>query len=104
MPGYICVVQTSTLTMSDNDPSDAPDAPNAPRVPDRRAAEARPRYQKDNDTPLALAQRVLSSRWRAIRDKIGRDFMRRTLRIGVSARIFHLRSSNVKGFLMLRAM
>ena len=104
MPGYICVVQTSTLTMSDNDPSDVPDAPNAPRVPDRRAAaEARPRYQKDNDTPLALAQRVLASRWRAIRDKIGRDFMRRTLRIGVSARIFHpepgstgLRSKNLQ--------
>lgn len=86
--------------MSDNDPSDLP---KAPRVPDRRATEARPRYQKDNDTPLALAQRVLASRWRAIRDKIGRDFMRRTLRIGVSARIFHpepgstgLRSKNLQ--------
>ena len=72
------------------------------RIPDRRA-DAPPRYQKDNDTPLALARRVLSSRWRAMRDKFSRDFMRRTLRIGVSARIFHpeqgatgLRSKNLQ--------
>ena len=75
----------------------------ATRIPDRRAADAPPRYQKVDDTPLALAQRVLSSRWRAVRDKIGRDFMRRTLRIGISARIFHpepgstgLRSKNLQ--------
>ncbi len=86
--------------MSDNEP---PDTPHAPRVPDRRADNARPRYQKDSDTPLALAKRVLASRWRSVRDKIGRDFMRRTLRIGVSARIFHpeagstgLRSKNLQ--------
>ncbi|MDQ1919794.1 gamma-glutamyl-gamma-aminobutyrate hydrolase family protein [Massilia pseudoviolaceinigra] len=74
----------------------------APRVPDRRA-DALPRYQKDSDTPLALARRVLASRWRNLRERIGRDFMRRTLRIGVSARIFHpepgstgLRSKNLQ--------
>ena len=80
------------------------------RVPDRRAREhvfARgdriPRYQRSNDTPLALAGRVLSSRWRALRDRFSRDFMRRTLNIGVSARIFHpevgstgLRSKNLQ--------
>jgi len=77
--------------------------PHATRVPDRRAADAPPRYLKVDDTPLALAQRVLSSRWRAVRNKIGRDFMRRTLRIGISARIFHpepgatgLRSKNLQ--------
>ena len=77
--------------------------PHATRVPDRRAADAPARYLKENDTPFALAQRVLSSRWRAVRDKLGRDFMRRTLRIGVSARIFHpepgstgLRSKNLQ--------
>jgi putative glutamine amidotransferase len=96
--------------MPDTDPPDrrAPPTikdgvPHASRVPDRRAADAPARYLKQNDTPLALAQRVLSSRWRAVRDKIGRDFMRRTLRIGVSARIFHpepgatgLRSKNLQ--------
>lgn len=78
--------------------------PHATRVPDRRASgDAPARYLKENDTPFALAQRVLSSRWRAVRDKLGRDFMRRTLRIGVSARIFHpepgstgLRSKNLQ--------
>src|SRR5687767_4068318 len=99
--------------MPDTDKPDKPDrrgpptekdgVPHATRVPDRRAADAPPRYLKVNDTPLALAQRVLSSRWRAVRDKFGRDFMRRTLRIGVSARIFHpeagatgLRSKNLQ--------
>ena len=84
-------------------PTEKDGVPHATRVPDRRAADAPPRYLKVDDTPLALAQRVLSSRWRAVRDKIGRDFLRRTLRIGVSARIFHpepgstgLRSKNLQ--------
>jgi gamma-glutamyl-gamma-aminobutyrate hydrolase PuuD len=75
-----------------------------PRVPDRRARpDGMPRYLRRDDTPLALAGRVLSSRWRALRDRFSRDFMRRTLRIGVSARIFHpepgatgLRSKNLQ--------
>jgi len=77
------------------------DAPQ--RVPDRRAASGVPRYQRPGDTPLALAGRVLRARWRALRERFGRDFMRRTLRIGVSARIFHpepgstgLRSKNLQ--------
>ena len=74
-----------------------------PRIPDRRAPDGPPRYQKESDTPFALAKRVLASRWRAARDRVSRDFMRRTLRIGVSARIFHpeagatgLRSKNLQ--------
>jgi putative glutamine amidotransferase len=82
---------------TDNEPAPAA------RVPDRRAADGPPRYQKDSDTPFALARRVLASRWRSARDRLSRDFMRRTLRIGVSARIFHpeagstgLRSKNLQ--------
>jgi putative glutamine amidotransferase len=75
-----------------------------PRVPDRRArSDGLPRYLRRDDTAMALAGRVLSSRWRALRDRFSRDFMRRTLRIGVSARIFHpepgaigLRSKNLQ--------
>src|SRR3954469_24430274 len=59
------------------------------RVPDRRSADGRPRYQRHGDTPFALAGRVLSSRWRTLCDRFSRDFMRRTLRIGISARIYH---------------
>ena len=47
------------------------------------------KYQRDGDTPLALAGRVISSRWRSLRERFNRDFMNRTLHIGVSARIFH---------------
>jgi putative glutamine amidotransferase len=62
-----------------------------------------PRYLKENDTAIALAWRVVLARYRAIRDKASRNFMRRTLRIGISARIFHpepgsvgLRSKNLQ--------
>jgi putative glutamine amidotransferase len=58
-----------------------------PRVPDRRADGGASRYRRSGDTPLRLAGRVL--RWRALNDRFSRDFMRRTLRIGVSARIYH---------------
>jgi putative glutamine amidotransferase len=77
--------------------------PHATRVPDRRAPEGMPRYESDSETPMDLAKRVFSSRWRVMRDRIGRGLMRRTLRIGVSARIFHpepgatgLRSKNLQ--------
>jgi gamma-glutamyl-gamma-aminobutyrate hydrolase PuuD len=73
------------------------------RVPDRRSPDGPPRYQREGDTPFALAGRVLSARWRRLRDRFSRDFMRRTLRIGLSARIYHpepgatgLRSKNLQ--------
>jgi len=81
-------------------PQDSSSGP--PRVPDRRAGGGS-RYMRSGDTPLNLAGRVLRSRWRALTDRFQRDFMRRTLRIGVSARIFHpesgstgLRSKNLQ--------
>ena len=73
------------------------------RGTDQPRGDGLPRYQRSNDTPLALAGRVLSARWRMLRERLSRDFMRRTLRIGVSARIFHpeagstgLRSKNLQ--------
>nr|WP_314542321.1 type 1 glutamine amidotransferase [uncultured Massilia sp.] len=82
-------------------PFDGP--PGSPRIPDRRAGGNASRYLRSGDTPLNLAGRVLRSRWRALTDRFHRDFMRRTLRIGVSARIFHpesgstgLRSKNLQ--------
>jgi len=72
-------------------PEKRPESP--VRVPDRRAGRqtngGMPRYQRDGDTPLALAGRVISSRFRSLRERFNRDFMQRTLHIGVSARIFH---------------
>ncbi|HWJ93159.1 MAG TPA: type 1 glutamine amidotransferase [Telluria sp.] len=85
-------------------PLESRPGPEAPaRVPDRRSPHGPPRYQRPGDTPFALAGRVLSARWRSLRDRFSRDFMRRTLRIGVSARIYHpepgatgLRSKNLQ--------
>lgn len=94
--------------MSDIDPNrsppEHPEHPEHPeRVPERRTDTTPPRYLKENDTPFALAWRVVLARYRAMRDKASRDFMHRTLRIGVSARIFHpepgatgLRSKNLQ--------
>jgi len=86
---------------TDRPAQDDPSSP--PRVPDRRATGESARYLRNGDTPLNLAGRVLRSRWRALSDRFSRDFMRRTLRIGVSARIFHpeagstgLRSKNLQ--------
>jgi len=80
-----------------------PNRPGPTRIPDRRSPDGPPRYQREGDTPFALAGRVLSARWRKLRDRFSRDFMRRTLRIGISARIYHpeegatgLRSKNLQ--------
>ena len=85
------------------DPNGPPeDAGASPRVPDRRAARGS-RYLREEDTPLHLAGRILRSRWRTLAERVNRDFTRRTLRIGISARIFHpepgsvgLRSKNLQ--------
>lgn len=90
-------------THGDNAAVPRPGGSGPQRIPDRRSPEGPPRYQRHGDTPFALAGRVLAARWRALRDRLSRDFMRRTLRIGVSARIFHpepgatgLRSKNLQ--------
>jgi gamma-glutamyl-gamma-aminobutyrate hydrolase PuuD len=86
------------------DDNEKRDSAGPPRVPDRRATGGgSSRYLRHGETPLSLAGRVLRSRWRALSDRFSRDFMRRTLRIGVSARIYHpepgavgLRSRNLQ--------
>ncbi len=89
------------MPFRDDPASKAPAA--TPEPEPERAADAPPRYLKPNDTAMALAWRVVLARFRAMSDKAGRNFMRRTLRIGVSARIFHpepgatgLRSKNLQ--------
>ena len=73
------------------------------RIPDRRVSDDIPRYLEKNDTALGLAWRVVLARMKSMRDKASRNFLHRTLRIGVSARIFHpepgatgLRSKNLQ--------
>ncbi len=68
-----------------------------PQVPptDDRTAQVHPqrsdtpRYQKEGETPWRNMWNIFSARFQAISDKAARRLTRRTLRIGVSARVFH---------------
>lgn len=67
-------------------------APGAPYVP---AAELEfgknnaPAWQLPDDTPWKQTWRVFSARLQSLSDQVGRRLTQRTLKIGVSARIFH---------------
>ena len=54
-----------------------------------RAESAIPKYLKQDDTPWTQTWKLISARFRALSDRTGRRLMQRTLKIGVSARIFH---------------
>lgn len=53
------------------------------------AFDAPPRYQRDSDTPWTHAWEIVMARLKALSDNTVRRLTRRTLKIGVSARIFH---------------
>lgn len=48
-----------------------------------------PRYAEQENAPWLHAWKIATARLRSASDRIGRRLMQRTLRIGVSARIFH---------------
>jgi gamma-glutamyl-gamma-aminobutyrate hydrolase PuuD len=48
-----------------------------------------PAYLKQDEAPWTSAWRIIAGRVRGASNQIGRRLMRRTLRIGISARIFH---------------
>lgn len=98
----VAVAAPEAVTEAVPAPADA-EPPRVPGPAGPRVTDDVPRYMKENDTPIALAWRVVVGRYRAMRDKASRNFMRRTLRIGISARIFHpepggvgLRSKNLQ--------
>ncbi|BCQ23956.1 gamma-glutamyl-gamma-aminobutyrate hydrolase family protein [Caballeronia sp. NK8] len=73
--------------------SDAPDfgklnPPVAP-PPEQAAAPAQPAYLKQSDSAWSVFGRIVAARARQIFDRAGQRITQRTLRIGVSARIFH---------------
>src|SRR3569833_899341 len=49
-----------------------------------------PRYLKPNDTPWGVAWRVLAARYHSVAGQVSRRIMQRTLKIGISARLYHL--------------
>lgn len=50
---------------------------------------SRPAYLKQNDSPWSVFGRTVAARARLLFDRAGQRITQRTLRIGVSARIFH---------------
>lgn len=63
-----------------------------PYVPPARAEFGRnhaPAYQMPDDTPWKQTWRIFSARLQSLSDQVGRRLTQRTLKIGVSARIFH---------------
>lgn len=67
-------------------------APAAPYVPAAKLEFGKnnaPAWQLPDDTPWKQTWRVFSARLQSLSDQVGRRLTQRTLKIGVSARIFH---------------
>ncbi|KMQ77911.1 Para-aminobenzoate synthase, amidotransferase component [Candidatus Burkholderia pumila] len=60
---------------------------NRPQIPP--SVQAQPAYLKQSDSAWSVFGRVIAARARQIFDRAGQRITQRTLRIGVSARIFH---------------
>ncbi|CAN0619284.1 putative glutamine amidotransferase [Burkholderia multivorans] len=60
-----------------------------PRPPPIGAHAPAPAYLKQSDTPWSVFGRIIAARVRRLFDRAGQRITQRTLRIGVSARIFH---------------
>jgi putative glutamine amidotransferase len=72
--------------------SDAPDFATLnppPLPPPEQAAPPQPAYLKQSDSAWSVFGRIIAARARQIFDRAGQRITQRTLRIGVSARIFH---------------
>ncbi|WP_027813415.1 gamma-glutamyl-gamma-aminobutyrate hydrolase family protein [Burkholderia cenocepacia] len=67
----------------------APPDFDTPRPPTASAQNAPPAYLKQSDTPWSVFGRIVAARARRLFDRAGQRITQRTLRIGVSARIFH---------------
>jgi putative glutamine amidotransferase len=78
-------------------PAETKAAPDAAGVPSPAGSTTKPftdgsavpAYEMPDDTPWKQTWRIFSARMRSLSDQVGRRMMQRTLKIGVSARIFH---------------
>lgn len=67
----------------------APAAPYVPAAKIEFGKGSAPAWQLPDDTPWKQTWRVFSARLQSLSDQVGRRLTQRTLKIGVSARIFH---------------
>jgi gamma-glutamyl-gamma-aminobutyrate hydrolase PuuD len=65
------------------------DTPRPPPPPVSEAPVTKPAYLKQSDSPWSVFGRTMAARARRLFDRAGQRITQRTLRIGVSARIFH---------------
>jgi gamma-glutamyl-gamma-aminobutyrate hydrolase PuuD len=84
---------TGRATVLPPELAEAPDFSklNPPPLPlsEEAAAPAQPAYLKHSDSAWSVFGRIIAARARQIFDRAGQRITQRTLRIGVSARIFH---------------
>jgi putative glutamine amidotransferase len=85
---------TAVSTAENTPPSAVPPAnPQPAYVPPAArkdfSKDSAPAYQMEGDTPWQHTWRVFSARLQSLSDQVGRRLTQRTLKIGVSARIFH---------------
>jgi len=84
---------TGRATVLPSELTEAPDFSklNPPPLPlsEEAAAPAQPAYLKHSDSAWSVFGRIIAARARQIFDRAGQRITQRTLRIGVSARIFH---------------
>lgn len=66
-----------------------PPAPYVPAAKLEFGKGSAPAWQMPDDTPWKQTWRVFSARLQSLSDQVGRRLTQRTLKIGVSARIFH---------------
>jgi gamma-glutamyl-gamma-aminobutyrate hydrolase PuuD len=69
--------------------STVPDFGASANAPPPEAGAAPPAYLKQSDSAWSVLGRILAARARSIFDRAGQRITQRTLKIGVSARIFH---------------
>ena len=94
-PAAASATEEAVVTSESVEKAEAP-APYAPR-PDFGSSD-KPAYQRPDDTAWGHTWRVFSARVRNLSEQVGRRLTQRTLKIGVSARIFHP-ESGAKGLL-----
>src|SRR5690606_27020757 len=85
-PAAVPATEEAVVTSESVEKAEA-SAPYAPR-PDFGSSD-KPAYQRPDDTAWGHTWRVFSARVRNLSEQVGRRLTQRTLKIGVSARIFH---------------
>ncbi|QBC32745.1 hypothetical protein DRB87_17300 [Pandoraea sp. XY-2] len=81
--------EAATAAGSDEPPHQPTFGPGAARPGSPASMGTQPSYLRAGDSPWSVLRRITSARFRAWYDRAGQRITQRTLKIGISARIFH---------------